>query len=379
MAHVEKRQRTKPDGTLGEVRWRVRWRDPAGRERSRTFDRRRKADEWATLKRHEVLSGTYIDDRAGRVTFRDYTERWAAGQVWARSTVARNETVLRRDIYPALGDMPLASIRPSDVQALVAQLSKRQKPTTVRVTTSLVTSVLKSAVLDRLIPSSPAAGVTLPRARRAEIVPPTVEQVHLLHDHCVAERQAVVIVMAGLGLRVSEALGLTTETVDFLRREVRVERQVEEIPGGAVQLTDRLKSPASYRTVPLPDVVALGLASHLERWPAGPGGEIFHTRGKLWRRRRINEELIRARSAVLAVDPEMPATTPHDLRHFYASLLIESGASVKTVQRRLGHASAVETLDTYGHLWPDSEEQTRAAVDEVLGSGAARPRPAAAE
>lgn len=57
----------------------------------------------------------------------------------------------------------------------------------------------------------------------------------------------------------------------------------------------------------------------------------------------------------------------HDLRHFYASLLINHRESVKVVQARLGHASASETLDTYAHLWPDNEERTRAAVDDVLG------------
>ena len=57
----------------------------------------------------------------------------------------------------------------------------------------------------------------------------------------------------------------------------------------------------------------------------------------------------------------------HGLRHFYASLLIRHGESVKTVQARLGHASAAETLDTYSHLWPDSDDRTRAAVDSVLG------------
>ena len=61
-----------------------------------------------------------------------------------------------------------------------------------------------------------------------------------------------------------------------------------------------------------------------------------------------------------------PNTTYHDLRHFYASLLIRHGESVKVVQRRLGHATAAETLDTYSHLWPDSEDLTRAAVDSVL-------------
>ena len=58
--------------------------------------------------------------------------------------------------------------------------------------------------------------------------------------------------------------------------------------------------------------------------------------------------------------------TFHDLRHFYASLLISRGASVKVIQARLGHKSAVETLDTYGHLWPDDEDLTRQAVDAVL-------------
>jgi integrase len=61
----------------------------------------------------------------------------------------------------------------------------------------------------------------------------------------------------------------------------------------------------------------------------------------------------------------------HSLRHYYASLLIRHGESVKVVQDRLGHASATETLDTYSHLWPDSEDLTRTAVDKVLGVAAA--------
>ena len=59
-------------------------------------------------------------------------------------------------------------------------------------------------------------------------------------------------------------------------------------------------------------------------------------------------------------------TGSHSLRHYYASLLIRHGESVKTVQARLGHTSAAETLDTYSHLWPDSDDPTREAVDQVL-------------
>jgi integrase len=56
----------------------------------------------------------------------------------------------------------------------------------------------------------------------------------------------------------------------------------------------------------------------------------------------------------------------HDLRHYFASLLIADGVDVKTVQARLRHASSKTTLDTYGHIWPDRDQSTRAAVDAVL-------------
>ncbi len=58
----------------------------------------------------------------------------------------------------------------------------------------------------------------------------------------------------------------------------------------------------------------------------------------------------------------------HDLRHYYASLLIASGLDVKVVQTRLRHASAKTTLDTYGHLWPDSDDTTRAAIAVVIAA-----------
>jgi integrase len=60
------------------------------------------------------------------------------------------------------------------------------------------------------------------------------------------------------------------------------------------------------------------------------------------------------------------SVTFHALRHYYASLLIRHGESVKTVQGRLGHSSAAQTLDVYSHLWPDSDDRTQDAVDAVL-------------
>lgn len=131
---------------------------------------------------------------------------------------------------------------------------------------------------------------------------------------------------------------------------------------------------ASNRTIPLPQVVVDALAAHLAEFPAESGGLVFTLSGKPITRPAFGHKW---RAVVGAA--RVPAGTGfHALRHYYASLLIRHGESVKTVQARLGHASAVETLDTYSHLWPDSDDRTCDAVDSVLGLTADALRTAAA-
>jgi integrase len=119
------------------------------------------------------------------------------------------------------------------------------------------------------------------------------------------------------------------------------------------------------RTVPLPQVVVDVLAAHLAAYP---GDElVFTLEGGLPITRSVFGHLWRG----VASQAGIPTGTGlHALRHYYASLLIRHGESVKVVQARLGHASAAETLDTYSHLWPDSDDRTREAVDSVLGAPA---------
>jgi integrase len=170
---------------------------------------------------------------------------------------------------------------------------------------------------------------------------------------------------AGTGLRQGECFGLTVDRIDFLRRTAKVDRQLLLMPGGPVLAPP--KTEASRRIVPLPDVVVDALAAHLARFPAGGDGFVFtNDDGKPIRRTRFSDMW-----RPLVQRAGLPEGAGfHQLRHFYASLLIRHGESVKTVQLRLGHASAVETLNTYSHLWPDSDDRTREAVDLVLGPDA---------
>jgi integrase len=166
-------------------------------------------------------------------------------------------------------------------------------------------------------------------------------------------------------MRQGECLGLTVDRIDFLRRTVEVDRQLVTLPGRAPYLAPP-KTAASVRTIPLPQVVVDALAGHLRDFPASRDGLVFTIEGEPITRQVFGHLW---RPVVKAAG--LPTGTGfHSLRHYFASLLIRHGESVKTVQARLGHASAVETLDTYSHLWPDSDDRTREAVDSVLGNPA---------
>jgi integrase len=137
-----------------------------------------------------------------------------------------------------------------------------------------------------------------------------------------------------------------------------------------------LNTKTLYRTVPMPAAVGDTLAVHLAVYPAHTDlGVVFtNERGA-----PIQQHPFAATWATARKGAGLPAwATPHDLRHYYATLLIRSGASVKVVQTRLGHASAKTTLDTYGHLFPDEEDRTRSAVDAAFANLADSPRTTAA-
>jgi integrase len=346
----------RPDGT-----WRARYRDEAGKEHARHFARKVDGQRWLDEVTAAVVTGQYVDPRSGRVTFRAYAEQWRSAQVHRPSTQEHVEDKLRRHIYPVLGDRPISSIRTSHIQAWVKSLSEQLAPSTAVVVHRIVSSIFRAAVRDRVIAYSPCDGIKLPKVTKPRVEPLGTEVVLALADALPDRYRALVILAAGTGMRQGECFGLTVDKIDFLRRAVHIDQQLVTVTGRAPFLAPP-KTAASVRSIPLPTVVVDALAAHLAKYPAADGfvfttemGRPIHRTafGKVWRR-------------------AAPGIRFHELRHYYASLLIRHGESVKVVQSRLGHASASETLDTYSHLWPDSDDRTRMAVDSVLSADSVR-------
>lgn len=152
------------------------------------------------------------------------------------------------------------------------------------------------------------------------------------------------------------------DRVDFLRRMIEVDRQLIGSDHGH-PVFGPPKTSASVRTVPLPTVVAEALAEHIRVYGTGQDGLLFVGDDGVAPQRPWWSRWV-WRPAVASVQGAPAGTGMHDLRHFYASFWHDE--SVKVVQARLSHATAAETLDTYLHLWPDSDDTTRAAVDSAL-------------
>ena len=104
MASVAKR----PDG-----QWRARYRDPAGKEHSKHFERKVDAQRWLTTIEAETLRGTYIDPKAGRVTVAEYAQQWLDGQPLRASSRRTYGIYLRTRIVPVLGARPLSRYGPA--------------------------------------------------------------------------------------------------------------------------------------------------------------------------------------------------------------------------------------------------------------------------
>ncbi len=360
MASVSKRVRD------GKTTYVVRWRDGTT-QRKKSFARKIDADRFRTHVEHSQNVGTYVDPAAGKVTFRAFAEAWRTAQPHRPTTAHGTRVRLEKHVYPVIGDRPIASIRPSEIQALVSGLDLA--PSSVRPVFNTLRGVFRAAVRDRKVGLNPADGVKLPEVPRRQVQPLTVDQVQVLATAIRPQYRALVVAGAGAGLRPGELFGLQLGDVDFLRKLIRVERQVQEVTGHGVYVGP-LKTRQSYRTVPVGEVVITALSEHVRQWPTE--GHLFTHDGGLISARWFSDQVWRPAVAAAGLPN---ATRFHDLRHFYASALIRSGLSVRVVSERLGHASAAVTLGVYSHLWPDDEQRSRDAIDALFGQGAPPARP----
>lgn len=373
MASISKRE------VGGKPRYDVNYREPDGTRRRKTFLKKDLADKFATKVEHDKNSGAYIDPDAGKVTFKAYAEQWLAAQTFDVTSREGAEMHLRLHVYPVLGGKQLRAIKPSTMQAWLRGLT--MSSTYQRLIFGTVSSIFNAAVDDDLVKTNPcrAGSVHTPKTELRKVVPWTVERVVQVREAVPERYRIAVTIAAGLGLRQGEVFGLAVEDIDFLRGIVKVRRQVRLFSSGGQAF--RLPKGRKDREIPLPDSVRDDLAAHLAAYPARSVTLPWDTtegkpvtvalvlttpEGEALKRNNFNRRVWGPALKKAGVE-QTRDDGMHACRHFFASVLVDAGESIKAVSDYLGHSDPGFTLRTYTHLMPNSTERTKRAVDDALG------------
>ncbi len=332
--------------TRGERRYIVRFRDPANRQQQKTFRRKVDAERFRNAVEVSKDQGTYVDGRAGNVTFAVIADRWLGTRSdKARSTRDRDSSYLRSLILPTFGDRIIKSIRPSEVETWLASMDKA--PNTKGRALQIVRSVFDLARRDRLIASNPAADVGPPPMkplRTGRALTDGEMNAMIIAAEEVDERTAVIVhLMARCGLRIGEALALRRQDVDLDSNTLTVATTMTR-EEGIRPVKGRVREDEG-RVIPIPSDVAERLRHHFNQRPitniggfivTSPRGGPLHYNN--WRARvwvRITQR----------IDFDV---TPHDLRRTAATrLFLVDRWTPAEVQAFMGHLDPRVTLGIY--------------------------------
>lgn len=335
-----------------------------GTRKKKRFNDKKAAQDWARDVEKALASGA-LQLTPTSQTLASYFEQWLEQHVRPfrkPSTLVSYVLGWERYLKPALGDLALTAVTRSTVRDLVLQMMKRGLArNTVRAMLAPLSTMFTRAIDDGLVKENPALRV-LPRQRGQEqskkAHPLTREQSLRLLATCrehFPQWYPLLLTFSRSGLRVGEALALQWGDVDFAARFLRIRRQwhkgkIVELKSGKhgnVDLSPQLAATLLTFKPPLVKDVDLVFPNEVGK-PINPSN--FRTR--VWL------PLLRA--------AELPVIRMHDLRHTFATHLLESGADLLYVQRQLRHHSVEITQRFYGHV----QSGYRRDVDKLDEPGA---------
>lgn len=344
--------------STGETRYEVRLRIN-GRPVSKTFRRKRDADEWANQTEVDKSRGLAVDPAAGRVTVAEYVEDDISARTLAATTEVTYRDVLKRLIAPTIGSVPLGELSPDAVR----RWYKATEPIFGRAQTAKAYRVLSAAcnvaMNDGVIGRNPCAVRGGSQERSSERNVLDVDEVLRLADHIEPRLRAFVLISAFGGLRREELLGLRRDDFDLDAGTVRIVRAAVFVKGK--RLVKPPKSAAGRRTVALPELAIESIAHHLDRY-AEPGalGLVFvGEKGGPLSTSTLNTRFRDARkSAELTI-------TIHELRHTAGTMAAQLGSTTKEIMVRLGQSSPQAAM-RYQHAAEDRDRELVKRLDAVI-------------
>lgn len=360
--------------TKAGQRYKVRYMKPDGTQGSKAgFPSKPAAEGWAAKLEVRKIEGDFVDPRYGKLTVGSFAEGWLALKKMKLKPSAYTplESAWRIHVEPEWGGVALRDIEISAIEdwisVMMIEVRDPDDPDVVLKPASGATTVIRahsvlSGVLDRAVRDGKLA---TNKAREVENLPKKrpKRKIYLTHEKVttMAENSGrwatLILLLSYCGLRWGEAVGLTVDDLDLLRRRVKIRRNAVQV--GAAFAVGSPKSNKD-RSVPIPrflvDDLSAACVGKARTALVFPGPDGTHLR-------RPNSQ--RGWFVSAARKAGEPDLTPHDLRHTAASLAVSAGANVKAIQRMLGHESAALTLDVYAELFDDDLDSVADALDRA--------------
>jgi len=337
---------------------------PSGKRQTApdTFARKGDADRWLAQVETDLARGTWVNEELGRQSFGNYARGWLRdnpriGPKW-RQTCTRN---LRLHLAQ-LVELPLLGVTPVVVREWhAAALRGPGGRTSIAQSYRFLRAVMNTAVREGAVPRNPCQipGAGSDRAKERPVASPA--EVARLVQAITPRYRAAVLLAAWCGLRRGEVVGLRVEDVDQAAATVRVCKNRVELDSGEAFDADP-KTEAGKRTVAIPPHVLPFLREHVQDW-AGKERLFVGRDGAPMRGNAISQAFGRARRKT-----GMDEFTFHDLRHTGQTLAASTGATLKDLMKRLGHASAA-AAQRYMHAVDGRDAEIASALSDLAAHG----------
>ena len=305
-----------------------------------------------------------------KMTLADFIDKhWKHSLDIKKQTKADYQNTINKYILPYFGEMAMSSIKPLDIESWAAKLKHEEKyfgkplsAYTIQKYVNLLASILKVARENNFIHSSPFEKLKRKKVKpQRQATPLEISQVYELTEVLPEHLRLLVWIPFFTGLRPSEVLGLTLEDIDFQNKRINVHHQISRDIGQVHE--DYLKTSSSRRVVPLAQTLEMKIKDHVAKFGLGPEQLLFKNRTGGVLRYRDAAHSFRKAARPLGI-PEREGL--HVLRHTFVSTLIRKNTNIKSIQILLGHREISETLDTYGHLFPNDLDNAIAKLDEIF-------------
>ena len=276
--------------------------------------------------------------------------------------------ICKKYIIPLLGDIKLCEIKPIHVQNYVDDLLDLLTPQTIKVHLNILNLALKRAYRLKLIKENPVQFVEVPKNRKYKNEIYNAQDMQQLLEKSQGTSMELPIVLAGgLGLRISEILGLTWNNVDFNNFTITIDK-ITVRNNGQVILKDP-KTESSIRTITAPKEVILMLKQlKKDRLAAKLRGEKSH-RELIFYDKNLNPiapDVLSKKFRIFLKENNLKHIRFHDLRHSHVTLLIDAKVPIKVISERVGHSNINTTLNIYSHTLKEMDQEASDKISSAL-------------